>query len=140
MNAPSPISAARRSILPRSAASTIGTGCAGGDSSRNPPSPRSPASTGRRYSTVSRIFESGFSNGMPFQRSTITFDDAPRPSTKRPLEASASAATCWARIARPRVYGLTMPVARRMRSVCAAASASGVKPSAPAVSPVHRSS
>jgi hypothetical protein len=40
----------------------------------------------------------------------------------------------------PRVYGLTTPVPSRIRVVHAAARASGVKPSGPFVSPVHRSS
>jgi hypothetical protein len=70
----------------------------------------------------------------------MTFDDEPRPSTKRPREASASAAACWASTAGPRVNGLTIPVPRRTRSVWAAASTSGVKPSAPFVSPVQKSS
>ena len=47
-NTPSRFSAASRSIRSRSAASTIGTGCAGGDASLKPPAPRSPASTARR--------------------------------------------------------------------------------------------
>ena len=46
---PSAILAARRSIGSRRAARTIGTGSAGGAASLNPPSPRSPASTVRRY-------------------------------------------------------------------------------------------
>src|SRR3954468_4940525 len=91
VNAPSPSSAASASILPRSAATTIGTGYGGGVSSLNPPGPRSPASTGRSPSIAARMRESGFSNGTPFQRSTITFDDEPSPRTKRPREASASA-------------------------------------------------
>ena len=98
------------------------------------------AAPSRSIGIVSRSRVSGFSNGTSFQRSTITFDDEPRPSTKRPPLASASAAACWASTARPRVYGFTTPVPSRIRSVQAAASASGVKPSAPLVSPVHRSS
>ena len=140
MNVPSASSPPSRSILSRSAASTIGTGCAGGVSSLKPPAPRPPASTSRSIGIVSRSRVSGFSNGTSFQRSTITFDDAPRPSTNRPPLASASAAACWASTARPRVYGFTTPVPSRIRSVHAAASTSGVKPSAPLVSPVHRSS
>ena len=126
---PSATRAASRSIGSRSAASTIGTGCAGGAASLKPPSPRSPASTARRYATVSSTRFSGRSNGMPFQRSTITFDDAPRPSTKRPPLASASAAAVCASRAGPRVKTLTIPVTRRTRSVCSAAITSGVNPS-----------
>ena len=139
-NVPSPSSPPSRSIRSRSAAIAIGTGCAGGVSSLKPPGPRPPLSTSRRTGTVSRRRESGFSNVRSFQRSTITSDEAPRPSTKRPPLASASAAACWASTAGPRVNGFTTPVPSRIRSVQAAASASGVKPSDPLVSPVHRSS
>ena len=124
----------------RSAATAIGTGAPGGVSSLKPPGPRPPASTSRRTGTTSRMRESGFSNGRSFQRSTITFEDAPSPSTKRPPLASASAAACCASTAGPRVNGLTTPVPSRIRDVQAAASASGVNPSDPFVSPVHRSS
>ena len=124
----------------RSAAMTIGISCSGAVSSLKPPGPRSPRNMGRSASTDSRTRVSGFSKRPSFQRSTMTFDEDPIPSTKRPPEASASAAACWARMAGPRVYGFTTPVPSRMRSVHAAASASGVKPSGPAVSPVHRSS
>ncbi len=48
VKAPSAFSAAIASILPRSAATMIGTGAEGGCSSLKPPAPRSPASTGRR--------------------------------------------------------------------------------------------
>src|SRR4051794_31577225 len=140
VNAPSASSAARASIFPRSAATTIGGGVAGGCSRRKPLGPRSPARIGRSASTASRTFDSGFWNGISFQRSTMTFDDDPRPSTKRPSLASCRAAACCARTGMPRVNGLTIPVPSRGLVVHAAASASGVKPSAPAVSPVHRSS
>ena len=76
---------------------------------------------------------------MPFQPSTIRSEEAPIPSAKRPPEASASAAACWASSAGPRWKTPTMPVPSRARSVQAAASASGVKPSGPLVSPVQRS-
>ena len=62
------------------------------------------------------------------------------PRQKRPPLASCSAAACWASTAGPRVNAFTTPVPSRMCSVQAAASASGVKPSGPAVSPLHRSS
>ena len=83
---------------------------------------------------------SGFENSRWFQRSTITSDEEPMPSTKRPPLASASAAACWASTAGPRVNGFTTPVPSRIRSVQSAASASGVKPSEPFVSPVQKSS
>ena len=66
---------------------------------------------------------------MPFHCSTITFDDAPSPSTKRPLLTSASAAAVCASSAGPRVKTFTMPVTSRSRSLCSAATTSGVKPS-----------
>ena len=138
MKAPSAFSTARRSILPRSAASTIGTRSAGGDSSLKP-STRSPSSTGRRKSTASEIIVSGFSNGILFQPSTIRSDEAPMPSAKRPPEASARAAACMASRARPRSGTPTTPVPSRAFSVHSQQSASGVKPSGPFVSPVQKS-
>ena len=130
LNAPSAFSTASRSILPRSAASTIGTG-GGACSSLKPFGVRSPASAGRRKSTVSATFDSGRSNGIPFQPSTIRSEEAPIPSAKRPPLASASAAACWASSAGPRWKTPTTPVPSRIESVHAAASASGVKPSGP---------
>ena len=88
---------------------------------------------------VSTIFDSGFENGIRFQPSTIRSEEAPIPSANRPSLASASAAACWASSAGPRVKTPTTPVPSRTRSVQAAASASGVKPSGPLVSPLHRS-
>ena len=138
-NVPSPSSPPSRSMRSRSAAMTIGTGSAGGVSSLKPPGPRPPDSTSRSTVTLSRTRVSGFSNVRWFQRSTITSDEEPIPSTKRPPLASASAAACCASTAGPRVNGFTTPVPSRIRSVQAAARASGVKPSEPLVSPVHRS-
>ncbi len=109
-------------------------------SSLKPPGPRSPASTVRRISTVSRTFVSGFSKGIWFQRSTITLEEEPMPRQKRPSLASCSAAACWASTAGPRVNAFTTPVPSRMCSVHAAASAIGVNASVPVVSPLHRSS
>ena len=46
---------------------------------------RSPASAGRRKSMrLRRPCDSGFSNGIPFQPSTIRSEEAPMPSAKRP--------------------------------------------------------
>ena len=139
MKAPSARSTASSSILPRSAASTIGTGSAGAVSSLKPVAVRSPASAVRRNSSVSRTLLSGRSNGIPFQPSTIRSEEDPIPSTKRPPEASASAAASWASSAGPRWKTPTIPVPSRARSVQAALSASGVKPSGPFVSPLQRS-
>ena len=61
------------------------------------------------------------------------------PSANRPSLASASAAACWASSAGPRWNTPTTPVPSRIDSVHAAASASGVKPSGPLVSPLQRS-
>ena len=63
----------------------------------------SPVSAVRRNRTMSRTFWYGCSNGMPFQRSTITFDDVPMPKATRPGAASASEATHCASAAGPRV-------------------------------------
>ena len=79
-------------------------------------------------------------DGTPFHFSTITSEEDPSPSTKRPRDASCSARTCCASSASPRVYGLTIAVPSRIRSVHAAASARGVKPSTPVASALHRSS
>ena len=87
MKAPSARSTASSSILPRSAASTIGTGSAGGVSSLKPVAVRSPASAAWRKSSVSRTLLSGFSKGIPFQPSTMRSEEEPMPSTKRPSEA-----------------------------------------------------
>ena len=88
---------------------------------------------------MSETFDSGRSNGISFQPSTIRSEEAPIPSTKRPPLPSASAAACWASSAGPRVKTPTTPVPSRIVSVQPAASASGVNPSGPLVSPVHRS-
>ena len=138
-NAPSAFSTARRSILPRSAASTIGGGSGGACSSLKPVEVRSPAKAARRKSTVAEIFASGRSKVMSFQPSTIRSDEAPMPRAKRPPLASAIAAACWASSAGPPVKTPTTPVPRRACSVQVLASASGVKPSGPWVSPVHMS-
>ena len=108
-------------------------------SSLKPVSVRSPASAGRRKSTVSETLVRGFSKGISFQPSTIRSEEAPIPSTKRPLLASASAAACCASSAGPRVKTPTTPVPSRIVSVCSTASASGEKPSGPLVSPLQRS-
>jgi hypothetical protein len=139
VKAPSAFSTASRSIRPRRAAMTIGTGCGGGVSSLKPVSVRSPARAGRRNSIVSSTFRRGRSNGIRFQPSTMRSEDAPIPSTKRPREASANAAASWASSAGPRWKTPTMPVPSRTRSVQAAAIASGVNPSGPFVSPLQRS-
>ena len=139
VKAPSARSSARSSILPRSAASTIGTRSAGAVSSLKPLSVRSPSRATRRNSSVSRTLLSGRSKGIPFQPSTMRSEEEPMPSTKRPPEASASAAASCASSAGPRWKTPTMPVPSRARSVQAALSASGVKPSGPLVSPLQRS-
>ena len=45
---------------------------------------------------MSRTRLYGSTNGTPFHRSTITFDDVPMPKANRPGAASASDATDWA--------------------------------------------
>ena len=52
---------------------------------------------------VSRTRLYGSANSIPFQRLTMTSDDVPRPSVKRPGAASAIAATLWANSAGPLV-------------------------------------
>ena len=81
----------------------------------------------------------GASNGMPFQPSTITFDEVPMPKAKRPGAASASEATDCAMHAGPRVNAGTMAVPSRSDGAHTDASASGVKASAPLASDDHTS-
>ena len=76
---------------------------------------------------------------MPFHWPTITFDEVPRPSTKRPGAASAIVAAVWARSAGPRVYAGMMAVPRRIAGAHCDAKASGVNPSLPFASADHRS-
>ena len=76
----------------------------------------------------------GSSNGMPFQRSTITFDEVPMPNATRPGAASASVATDWASSAGPRVNAGTMAEPSRSDGAHTEASANGVKASAPLAS------
>ncbi len=139
VKAPAARSTASRSIFPRNAASTTGNGSVGGCSSLKPVEVRSPAKAASRKSSVSEILVSGFANGIRFQPSTIRSDEAPIPSANLPPLASDSAAACWASSAGPRVNTPTTPVPRRISSVHAAASASGVNPSGPWVSPLQRS-
>ncbi len=139
VNAPSAFSTASLSILPRRAASTIGSGSVGARSSLKPVDVRSPENAALRNSSVCEILVSGRSNGIWFQPSTMRSDEAPMPSTNLPLLASDRAAASCASSAGPRVKTPTTPVPSRTRSVQAADSASGVKPSDPFVSPLHMS-
>ena len=68
---------------------------------------------------------------MPFQPSTITFDDVPIPKANRPGAASAREATDWAMQAGPRVNAGTIAVPRRSDGAHTEARARGVKASAP---------
>ena len=88
---------------------------------------------------MSRTRLYGSTKGVAFQRSTITSDDEPTPRAKRPGASSAMVAACMASNPGPRVYTGTTAVPSRSRSLATAASASGVKPSAPLASPVHTS-
>ena len=80
-----------------------------------------------------------FSNARPFQLATMTSEEAPSPNANRPGAASARAARLWASKAGPRVYAGVMATPRLSAGSHAAASASGVKPSAPSTSADHRS-
>ena len=95
----------------RSAATRIG-GCSGTVMPSRKPrtlnvsyssSTFSPVSAVRRNRIVSRTRWYGLSNGMPFQRSTITSDDVPMPSAKRPGAAWHIDATVDASVCAPRV-------------------------------------
>ena len=139
VNAPSAFSTASRSILPRSAATMIGIGSAGGCSSLKPPRPRPPAKTSRRKSIVSETFDSGRSNVIWFQPSTMRSDDEPMPSAKRPLLSIGHGGGLLGEQRRAPGEHADDAGPSRTRSVSHAASASGVKPSGPFVSPDHRS-
>src|SRR3954463_3696153 len=113
MMAPSPSRPASFNMPGRSAATS--TGGAGTPSGNGRPSLKpltlnvsyssvtfSPESAALRNRTVSRVRLNGSSNGMPFHRSTMTFDDVPTPMATRPGAASHSAAALWASSAGPR--------------------------------------
>ncbi|GDY58948.1 hypothetical protein SVIO_095710 [Streptomyces violaceusniger] len=100
---------------------------------------RSPVNAARRKATRSRVREYGASKGMSFHRRTMTSEEAPMPRANRPGAAQASAAADCARVAGPRVNEDTTAVPSRSRGSVAAASASGVKPSAPFDSADHTS-
>ena len=88
---------------------------------------------------MSRTRWYGFTKGIEFHCSTITSDDVPMPSAKRPGAAEHIAATVWAIVAAPRVYAGTIAVPRRRLGAHAAASASGVNASLPPASALHTS-
>ena len=132
----------------RSAATRIGgAGSGGGIWSRKPLTEKdsysssifSPASARRMNFTQSRTRAYGFSKGMPFQRSTITFEDVPIPITKRLGAASARLAALIASSAGPRVKAGMIAIPSRASGAQAAASASGVKPSCPPASEDQKS-
>ena len=83
---------------------------------------------------VARTRSNGLSNGIPFQRRTMTSEEEPMPSANRPGAASASAAALCAIVAGPRVNAGTMAVPSRNVGAQAAARASGVNASAPPTS------
>ena len=117
----------------RSAATMIGTGSRGTRARRKPlienvsysSTTFSPVSALRTNRNVSRTRWYGRSNSMAFQRSTITFDDDPMPSTKRPGAASAMLAVDPAISAGPRVYTGTIAVPKRSVDVHCDARANG---------------
>ena len=140
--APSASDAASRTMPGRSAARASPGGWAGGGSSRKPLMAKlsypaltfSPASAARRKSSVSRARWYGRASSMPFHASTITGEEVPMPSTNRPGARAATVAAFIASRAGPRVKIPAMAVPSRSRSVHWAASASGVKASAPLTS------
>ena len=119
----------------RSAAIRIGGwGSGGGIWSRKPFTSKeskvsvtfSPLSAWRINFTTSRVRLYGSSKGMPFQFSTITFEEVPTPITKRPGAASARLAALCARRAGPRVKAGMIAIPRRI---------SGAERGEPVVSP-----
>ena len=88
---------------------------------------------------MSRTRWYGLSNVMPFHRSTITSDDVPMPSAKRPGAAWHALATVDASVCAPRVYTGTIAVPNRNDGAHCAAATSGVNASYPPDSADHRS-
>ena len=71
---------------------------------RGRPSRRRARTAEKRNVSRTRLY--GSTNGMPFHPSTMTFDDAPMPATKRPGAAAAKLAIDWASSPRAsRVHG-----------------------------------
>ncbi len=147
MMAPSPSRPASFSIPSRSAATSTGGTTSGRTPRRNPFTSNdgvsivtfSPENAARRNAITSFVCWYGDSNGMPFQFSTITFDDVPMPSANRPGAASASEAADCARQAGPRVNTGTMAVPSRSEGAHTDANAKGVKASWAIDSADHRS-
>ncbi len=91
VNAPSASSPARPSIFSRSAASTIGTGVR-----HRPLEPQAAVALLRGDAEhrpqplhrLAHLRRAGRVNSRPLKRSTITFEEAPSPSTNRPPLAS----------------------------------------------------
>ena len=88
---------------------------------------------------MSRTRCRGRSNGIPFQRSTITSEEAPIPMATRPGAAAARAAALWARVAGPRVNTGAMAVPSRSAGAHTLARTRGVNASAPSTSEDHTS-
>jgi len=63
---------------------------------RSPGGGSSPRMIARTICTYSRMSRTGFSSGWPYQPSTVTLCDAPRPSTARPPDISSTVAIDWA--------------------------------------------
>ena len=76
---------------------------------------------------------------MPFQRSTITLEEVPKPRTKRPGAADAIDAALWASSAGPLVNAGRIAVPSRSSGAQMEARASGASPSWPSASAVQAS-
>ena len=88
---------------------------------------------------MSRTRLYGSTNGTPFHRSTITFDDVPMPNANRPGAADATDATDCAITAGARVNAGTIAVPRRNDGAHCDARSNGVNASPPSDSADHTS-
>ena len=88
---------------------------------------------------MSRVRLYGSSKGIPFQDSTMTFEEEPIPMTNLPGAASHIDAMCCAINAGPLVYAGMIATPSRMVGAHWDAKISGVKPSVPSASELHKS-
>ncbi len=98
---------------------------------------RSPFNIERTSETVSRTRASGFSNGTPFQRSTIVSLEQPSPRMKRPGMSCASAPDIAANTAGVRVYAGDTAMPIRIVEIVRDSAPASTNGSGPEVSASH---
>ena len=85
----------------------------------------------RKIASHSRVRSSGFLNGWPYQPSTTCGPETPMPRHRRPLEIWSRVSAVIAAHAGVRAEICMIAVPSRIREVCAAIAARGVKASEP---------